>query len=78
MLCTFYLFSHVNVSGDNNQKLCNACGSDLPGQHCTSQDQYSGYRGALHCLLDKGDVAFIKHNTIQHAILDRADPFPYK
>ncbi|XP_018017219.1 melanotransferrin-like, partial [Hyalella azteca] len=53
---------------DNTQKLCSACGSELPGQHCTSQDRYAGYQGALLCLLDKGDVAFVKHTSVTHAI----------
>lgn len=60
--------SSFSSTGDNNQVLCNACGSDLPGQHCTSQDLYAGYRGAFNCLLDKGQIAFVKHTTVRKAL----------
>lgn len=66
-----------NPLGDNTQKLCSACGSDLPGQHCTSQDRYAGYQGAVHCLMDKGDVAFVKHNTVPHVISQYSDTLAY-
>uniref|UniRef100_A0A2P2I4V7 Melanotransferrin-like n=1 Tax=Hirondellea gigas TaxID=1518452 RepID=A0A2P2I4V7_9CRUS len=66
-----------NPLGDNTQKLCSACGSELPGQHCTSQDLFAGYRGALHCLMEKGDVAFLKHNTVIQAINDTLDPLSH-
>ncbi|KAG7160041.1 Transferrin-like 2 [Homarus americanus] len=62
------LSDKYNPLGDNSQVLCSACGSDLPGQHCTSQDIYAGYQGAFNCLLDKGDIAFMKHSTIKRAI----------
>lgn len=62
------LSDKYNPLGDNNQVLCSACGSDLPGQHCTSQDVYAGYRGAFNCLLDKGQIAFMKHSTVQKAL----------
>ncbi|KAF2363139.1 Transferrin-like domain [Trinorchestia longiramus] len=57
-----------NPLGDNTQTMCSACGSPQPGQHCTSQDRYAGYHGALLCLLDQGDVAFLKHTSVSHAI----------
>ncbi|XP_069187443.1 transferrin 2 isoform X2 [Procambarus clarkii] len=65
------LTKKYNPLGDNNQILCSACGSDLPGQHCTSRDIYSGYQGAFNCLLDRGDIAFVKHTTIRRALAAR-------
>lgn len=62
------LSDKYNPLGDNSQELCSACGSDLPGQHCTSQDIYAGYEGAFKCLLDKGQIAFMKHSTITLAL----------
>lgn len=69
----FYIWIVANGSlcyatGDNSQVLCSACGSELPGQHCTSQDIYAGHLGAFNCLLDKGNVAFVKHTTVRQAL----------
>ncbi|XP_047480252.1 melanotransferrin-like [Penaeus chinensis] len=58
------LSDKYNPLGDNNQILCSACGSDLPGRHCTSQDIYAGHQGAINCLLDKGDIAFARHTSL--------------
>ena len=49
----------------------------MPGVHCTSQDDYAGYLGALKCLINKGDIAFVKHDTIKTALLEHPD-IPYK
>ncbi|XP_071513824.1 transferrin 2 isoform X2 [Panulirus ornatus] len=65
------LSDKYNPLGDNNQILCSACGSDLPGQHCTSQDLYAGHRGAFSCLLDKGQIAFVKHTTVRKALEEK-------
>jgi hypothetical protein len=29
------------------------------------QDPYAGFRGALMCLEEKGDIAFVKHSTVE-------------
>jgi len=40
-----------------------------PGQSCEEEDnEYAGYNGALQCMLDGGDVAFVKHTTIDDYI----------
>lgn len=59
------LSDKYNPLGDNSHKLCESCGSELPGVRCTSNDPYSGYEGALMCLMDKGEIAFLKHSSIQ-------------
>lgn len=59
------LSDKYNPLGDNSHKLCEICGSDLPGVRCTSNDPYAGYEGALMCLMDKGDIAFLKHSSIR-------------
>jgi len=59
------LSDKYNPLGDNSHKLCEICGSDLPGIRCTSNDPYAGYEGALSCLMDSGDVAFVKHSTVR-------------
>ncbi|XP_050694554.1 melanotransferrin-like [Eriocheir sinensis] len=58
------LSNKYNPLGDNSQVLCSACGSELPGQHCTNLDNYAGNQGALECLLDQGQIAFVKHATL--------------
>ncbi|XP_076068104.1 transferrin 2 isoform X2 [Oratosquilla oratoria] len=72
------LTDKYNPLGDNNQILCSACGSELPGQHCNSQDLYAGYQGAFLCLLDKGDVAFTKHSTVTKALMELGANTPYR
>lgn len=59
------LSSKYNPLGDNSDKLCAICGSNMPGVKCTSNDPYSGYQGAISCLLDQGEIAFVKHTSIQ-------------
>ncbi|XP_010166246.1 ovotransferrin-like [Antrostomus carolinensis] len=47
------------------QKLCRQCKGDSKTK-CSRTGPYSGYSGAFHCLKDgKGDVAFVKHTTVQ-------------
>ena len=45
----------------------------MPGVHCTSQDIHAGYLGAFKCLVKGGDIAFVKHNTVQRALLEHPD-----
>jgi len=59
------LSDKYNPLGDNSHKLCEVCGSEIPGIRCTSNDPYAGYQGALQCVMDKGDVAFLKHSAIR-------------
>ena len=49
--------------GDNSNKLCALCGSEEPGEKCTDADPYAGMEGAFRCLLEAGDIAFVKHST---------------
>ncbi|KAB7499115.1 Melanotransferrin [Armadillidium nasatum] len=71
------LTNKYNPLGDNDQTLCNACGSETQGIRCSTQDPYAGYVGALKCLVSKGQVAFVKHNTVTHAIEAYNEYFPY-
>ncbi|GJQ87813.1 putative ferric iron binding protein [Trypoxylus dichotomus] len=71
-----------NPIGDNSDKLCRECIGKIPGGRCTDADPYAGYEGAFKCLLEAGDVAFLKHTTIQDMLLPgsgypglRADAF---
>ncbi|XP_072895105.1 serotransferrin-like [Hemitrygon akajei] len=47
--------------------LCSLCiGSETSTDKCeaNTNERYLGYSGAFRCLVEKGDVAFIKHTTV--------------
>ncbi|NXS43847.1 TRFE protein, partial [Balaeniceps rex] len=52
-----------------NSRLCQLCkGSGrVPPEKCvaSSHEEYYGYTGALRCLVERGDVAFIKHSIVE-------------
>ncbi|XP_017091023.2 transferrin 2 [Drosophila bipectinata] len=63
--CAVYSLSDkYNPIGDNSDKLCSLCTGKIPGGRCSSADPYFGYEGAFRCLLEKGDVAFLRHSTV--------------
>ena len=68
------LTERYNPLGDNSNKLCELCGSGEPGVRCTVKDPYAGFQGALRCLMDRGDIAFVKHNSVRKSQLS-ADEF---
>ncbi|XP_007057023.3 ovotransferrin [Chelonia mydas] len=48
-------------------KLCVGSGSSLPPNYtcaANSNERYYGYSGAFRCLVEKGDVAFVKHTIV--------------
>ncbi|XP_022438232.1 serotransferrin-like [Delphinapterus leucas] len=52
-----------------NSSLCALCiGSEgVPGREClpNNHERYYGYSGAFRCLVEKGDVAFVKDQTVK-------------
>nr|XP_023018822.1 melanotransferrin-like [Leptinotarsa decemlineata] len=58
------LTDQYNPIGDNSDKLCQLCIGAIPGGRCTDSDPYAGYEGAFRCLLEAGEIAFLKHNTV--------------
>lgn len=52
------------LTGDNSDRLCELCTGKIPGGKCTNADPYAGFEGAFRCLVEKGDVAFLKHTTV--------------
>ena len=58
------LRDRYNPLGDNPHKFCELCGSSTPGIRCTNRDPYAEYSGALRCLQEKGDIAFLNEKTI--------------
>ncbi|KAF5830738.1 hypothetical protein DUNSADRAFT_14099 [Dunaliella salina] len=58
--------------GPNGGGLCKLCKGD-----CTSTDPYAGYEGALYCMDQEGDIAFVKHSTVRdYDASDDADKEP--
>lgn len=62
------LVNKYNPIGDNSDKLCALCIGKVPGGKCTSADPYAGFEGAFRCLLEVGDIAFLKHTTVQEML----------
>lgn len=58
------LDSKNNPNGDNPKSLCELCPDN--GKECSanSDNKYYSYTGAFRCLVEKGDVAFVKHTTV--------------
>lgn len=59
------LIDRYNPIGDNSYKLCQLCIGKVPGGKCTNADPYAGFQGAFRCLLEVGDIAFLKHTTVE-------------
>lgn len=57
------LTTQYNPLGDNSNQLCALCGSEEPGEKCTDADPYAGMEGAFRCLIEAGDIAFVKQST---------------
>ncbi|NXU77207.1 TRFE protein, partial [Oreotrochilus melanogaster] len=52
-----------------NSRLCRLCkgSGGVPPEKCvaSSHEKYYGYTGAFRCLVEQGDVAFIKHSIVE-------------
>ncbi|XP_045473444.1 melanotransferrin [Harmonia axyridis] len=66
------LSDKFNPIGDNSDKLCRICIGKIPGGRCTNSDPYAGYEGAFRCLLEAGEIAFLKHTTALELIRDQS------
>ncbi|XP_034483678.1 melanotransferrin [Drosophila innubila] len=63
--CAAYsLIDRYNPIGDNSDKLCALCTGKIAGGRCLAADPYFGYEGAFRCLLEVGDVAFLRSSTV--------------
>lgn len=59
--------------GDNSDKLCSLCIGEIPGGKCSSADPYAGFEGALRCLVEAGEIAFLKHTTVNEMTTSKFD-----
>uniref|UniRef100_A0A1Q3FHF5 Putative lactotransferrin n=1 Tax=Culex tarsalis TaxID=7177 RepID=A0A1Q3FHF5_CULTA len=62
------LVDKYNPIGDNSDKLCHLCTGKVPGEKCTPKDPYAGFEGAFRCLVEKGEIAFVKHTTVNEMV----------
>lgn len=44
------------------------CIGKIPGGKCTQADPYVGFEGAFRCLLEAGEIAFLKHTSVKEMI----------
>ncbi|XP_067646207.1 transferrin 2 [Eurosta solidaginis] len=67
--CAVYsLINKYNPIGDNSDKLCTLCTGKIPGGRCSANDPYYGYDGAFRCLLEAGEVAFLRDTTVMEML----------
>ncbi|XP_060858920.1 transferrin 2-like [Metopolophium dirhodum] len=64
------LLAMYNPMGDNSARLCILCASKVSGQKCTSNDPYAGDEGAFRCLIETGDITFLRHTTVLEMLKD--------
>lgn len=73
-LSTFFKESCI-PGADVNSNLCKLCaGSDNKKCLPNNREPYYGYDGALRCLLEKGEVCFVKHTTVDELIENEKSP----
>lgn len=53
------LIDKHNPTGDNPHSMCSLC-----KEGCSGSDPYANYDGAIRCLAEVGEVAFVKHSSI--------------
>ena len=53
-----------NPTGDNPSTVCDLCQGTNINTFCTNQDPYAGNIGALMCLFNSGDIAFVRHTAL--------------
>uniref|UniRef100_A0A336LQ04 CSON000095 protein n=1 Tax=Culicoides sonorensis TaxID=179676 RepID=A0A336LQ04_CULSO len=66
------LVNKNNPIGDNSDKLCQLCIGKIPGGRCSGTDPYAGFEGAFRCLVEAGDVAFLRHNTVDEMVKSKS------
>jgi hypothetical protein len=70
ILCLYLVCFFI---GDNSDKLCKLCIGKIPGDWCSSADPYFGFEGAFRCLVEAGEIAFLKHTTVEEMTSNRFD-----
>lgn len=59
--------SAFNLFGDNPNSACTLCNGDSQA-FCTGSDPYAGSFGAIRCLWEAGDVAFVRDGAVQQFV----------
>lgn len=58
------LIDKFNPIGSNPRSMCSLCSSDK----CSGGDMFANFEGALQCLLNGGEVAFVKHTSVDQLV----------
>ncbi|UYV68316.1 MFI2 [Cordylochernes scorpioides] len=61
------LIDKYNPFGDNPHQMCQICKGPKTNL-CSGSDPYAEYEGAFKCLLDEGEIAFLKHSTVDEMV----------
>ena len=64
--------SAFNLFGDNPNSACSLCIGDSQS-FCTGSDPYAGNVGAVRCLWEEGDVAFVRDGAVQQFVTSYAN-----
>ena len=65
------LIDKYNPTGDNPESMCALCRVGEEGKsinYCSGSDRYANFEGAFRCLTVDGDIAFLKHTTVDQMI----------
>ncbi|XP_040204702.1 serotransferrin-A-like [Rana temporaria] len=73
-LSTYFKESCI-PGADVNSNLCSLCaGNEKTKCLPNNREIYFGYEGALRCLIEKGQVGFVKHTTVEELIENENSP----
>ncbi|KFM64915.1 Melanotransferrin, partial [Stegodyphus mimosarum] len=64
------LIDKYNPTGDNPLHMCELCVGDK-STHCSGSDPYANFDGAFNCFINRGDIAFLKHTTVDEMTSSR-------
>ncbi|XP_067131499.1 transferrin 2 [Centruroides vittatus] len=64
------LIDKYNPTGDNPEKMCELC-EGKKSNRCSGNNKYANFEGAFNCLLNNGEVAFLKDSTVREMTSQR-------
>lgn len=70
-LTPFTYIDVIDISSFSS-RLCHLCIGKVPGGWCTPSDPFIGFEGAFRCLMEAGEVAFLKHTTVNEMVASRS------
>ncbi|GFR00340.1 ovotransferrin [Trichonephila clavata] len=71
------LIDKYNPTGDNPMHMCDLCAGDK-STRCSGSDPYANFDGAFNCFANGGDIAFLKHTTVDEMTSSQSYKGPHK